>query len=172
MKDKIVPFNIVASNAILRYFRKIPIFKLELGTALRHVTGKPGDVPKIKIKDIFVKEYERINNSLIHKYGSIGIITFYEDQTLNRNEFHIYKNDQVYEIDVTPEDFSTDANKYLSEILQMIDNKKTNDNINDVSYTNAPDEAEIPDKKLPRDQYIEALLKRREILNKIQNQNL
>lgn len=169
--------NIVANNYMLRYFRQINIFKLELGDALRHLNIKQGDIPKIKIKDIFVKQYETINNVLIHKYGSIGIISFYEDQTLPRFEFHIYKNEQIYEIEATNEDINTDAYDYLTEILKMIDkevDKEINKTIEskkikDVVYTNIPDETIIPDKNLPKEQYIEALLKRRQIIDKINN---
>ena len=174
MINKQKPFNIVANNYMLRYFRQIDIFKLELGNALRHINAKQGEAPKIKIKDTFVKQYESINNILIHKYGSIGIISFYEDQTLPRFEFHIYKNDQVYEVEALQEDIELGAHNYLTEILKMIDGQdieKVTESgpIKGVVYTNLPDETSIPDKKLPRDQYVEALLKRRQILEKIKN---
>jgi hypothetical protein len=174
MTKKQKPFNVVANNYMLRYFRQIDIFKLELGNALRHLNVKQGEAPKIKIKDTFVKQYENVNNVLIHKYGSIGIISFYEDQSLPRFEFHIYKNDQVYEIEATKEDINLGAYDYLTEILKMIDKQDIsesteNDKIKDIVYTNLPDETSIPDKNLPRDQYVEALLKRRQTLDKIKN---
>ena len=170
MQKKQKPFNIVATSFMLRYFRQIDIFKVELGSALRHINVKQGQAPTIKIKDTFVKYYENINNILIHKYGSIGIITFYEDQTLPRYEFHVYKDDQVYEVEALKEDIELGAQQYLTNILKMINNDnddKDKNRIKDIVYTNLPDEASIPDKSLPKEQYIEALLKRREILNKI-----
>jgi len=171
-------FQIVANNYLLRFFRQIKIFNVELGFSLRHMDGGQDDL-KIKIKDQFVKKYENINvGRFIHKYGTIGVIHFFEDSLLPRHEFHIYKNDQIYEIEATDEDLKKDANEYLVEILKMIDgetpkdkNELENSNIvKNVTYTNIPEELSQPDMSLPKEQYIDALIKRKKIQEKIRNQ--
>lgn len=166
-------FNIVASNYMLRFFTKIDIFSVDLGSSFRQLSTKAGQAPKIKIKDQFVKTYENINNKFIHKYGSIGVIIFYIDLSLPKNEFHIYKNNQVYEIEATKEDLQKNASNYLSEILKIIDAEMSVDSgtIKNVVYSNIPDGMSIPDSKLPKDQYIEALLNRRKIIEKINTDN-
>jgi len=178
--SKQTEFQIVATNYMLRYFKSISIFKLELGSALKHLNNKPGQAPKVKIKDLFVKKYEGINpGKIIHKYGSIGVMHFYEDTTLPRYEFHVYKNDQVFEIVAYDEDLKKTPQEYLTEILKMIDGdtgkdpEKTEDGtFKNIAYTTVPDElSNYPDMNLPKDQYVEALVKRRKLQEKIKNQN-
>jgi len=170
--------QIVATNYMLRFFRQIDIFKLELGFSLRQVDAKPGEIPTIKVKDNFVKKYENINvGKFTHKYGSIGTIHFYEDSTLSRYDFHIYTKDQIYEIVATDEDLKKKAAVYLTEILKMINgetdsdsDKVDNGNIKNTIYTNMPEDLMHPDISLPKDQYVDALIKRRELFEKIKKQ--
>jgi len=169
--------NIVTTNFLLRHFRQIDIFKVDLGFSLKQKTNKPGEVPKLKIKDNFVKQYESINRKFIHKYGQIGSIIFYEDQSLPRYEFHIYKDEKVYEIEMLKEDFKKAPDVYLTEILKMLDEETNNEvdeetnMIKNVVYTTVPDDVNIPSQKLEKDQYIEALVKRRQTIEKLRNQN-
>jgi len=168
--------QIVGTNFILRYFRQIEIFTIDLGSTLKQLDAKPGEAPKIKVKDVFVKKYESINRGkYVQKYGSIGSIVFYEDNTLSRFEFHIYKEDQIYEVQAEPEDLKKSANDYLTSILKSIDKdpydlKDQTDQIKDIVYTNIPEGMNTPDINLPRDQYIEALVNRRILEEKIKNQ--
>ena len=172
-------FQIVATNYMLRFFRQIDIFKLEMGFSLKQLDAKPGETPTIKVRDTFVKKYENINaGKFAHKYGSIGSIQFYEDATLARYEFHIYKDDQVFEIRATDDDIKKQASVYLTEILKMI-NGETEDTtldkesgaIKNAIYTNIPTGMKHPDMSLPMDQYIDALKNRRVLSDKIRNQN-
>jgi len=161
---------IITSNFMLRYFRKIDIFTLELGFANKQLNNKPGETPKIKIKDKFSKEYENMTSRLISRYGSIGTIVFYEDNSIDRYEIHVHKNDSIYEISVTLDDIKQDAKKYLIDTLKSIDNIITEkEQIKNIVYTNMPEEFSAPDERLPKEQYIEALVKRREILEKMKN---
>jgi len=170
--------KIVATNVVLRYFRKINFFKVELGSTLKQASSEPGKEQKIKVLDTFVKKYENITNGkLIHKYGSIGTISFYEDSTLPRYDFHIYKGDQIFEIEITPEDMDKDSMIFLSQTLQMIDEQKTKKEsdigdgmIKNMVYTNIPDELKTPDMKLEKKPYIQALLDRRRLIDKVNTQ--
>jgi len=164
--------NIVANNYMLRYFKKISIFKVDLGFNLKGpVKTRPtGDEPTIKIKDDFIKKYEHLTGILLMKYGEIGRLKFYEDKGVGINEVHIYDGDKIYEIGVTSDDMEKEPGMYLTEILQMIENggvqESDVDIIKDFSYDNVPEGIEKPDIRLPRDQYIEALINRRALLEK------
>ena len=168
--------QIVTTNFLLRHFRQIDIFTVDLGFSMKQKTNKIGEAPKFKIKDNFVKKYESINQKFIHKYGQIGTIIFYEDQSLPRYEFHIYKDDKVYEIEVLPEDLKKTPQSYLTEILKMIEEEQEveidedTNMIKNVLYTTVPDDVKIPSQKLEKEQYIEALVKRRQTIEKLRNQ--
>lgn len=178
MNKKSKDIQIVANNFMLRHFRQIEIFKLELGFSLKQLDDKAGKGMKIKIKDQFVKMYENVSNGrLIHKYGTIGSIVFYDDSVLNRNEFHIYKDGKVFEIEADSDDLDMDVGEYLTNVIKMISGEKQEREIDERSgmvkkmlYTNAPKELNTPDIKLPKDQYIESLIKRREVMNKLKKQ--
>lgn len=171
-------FQIVATNYMLRFFRQIDIFKVELGMSLKQMDQKAGNAPTIKVRDPFVKKYENINaGKFTHKYGSIGTIIFYEDISLPRYEFHIYKDDQIYEILATDDDIKKTANDYLTEILKMISGEtpdqrtdKESGAIKNLVYTNMPKSMNPPDMKLPKDQYVDALIKRRKTAEAIRKQ--
>ncbi|MCK5867526.1 MAG: hypothetical protein KAG14_03935 [Mycoplasmataceae bacterium] len=178
MSKKQKPFQFVANNFMLRHFRKVKVFKLELGFSLKQLSTKPGEEVKMKIKDQFSKTYENVTNGrLIHKYGSIGSIEFYDDSQLPRNEFHIYKDDKVYEIEASEEDLKINAEKYLVDVIKMVSGEKKEREVDEDSgmiknmiYSNAPEELNAPSMKLPKDQYIDALIKRRETIEKIKKQ--
>ena len=167
--------NIVTNNTLLRFFKKISIFKVDLGFNIKGAVNlKPGKVePSIKIRDEFVKKYQTLNgNKFIMKYGEIGTLKFYEDNSIETNTFHIYDKEKIYEIGLTSEDLQKDAGVYLTEVLQMLEEGSVeevdnNEMIRNVSYSNMPEDLARPDIKLPKDQYIDALLKRRKLLDKI-----
>lgn len=171
--------NIVANSFMLRKFRQIELFKIDLGFNLKGPvqTKAGGGDPnsKIKIRDEFVKKYETLNRGkIISKFGDIGKLRFYEDSNLSTMEVHIYKDDIVVEISVSQEDLAKKPTEYLVEILQMVENGNVDEmekvsNIKDVIYTNMPEGLEAPDMKLPKDQYVQELLKRRRLIEKLQN---
>jgi len=172
--------EIVTNNTLLRYFKTIKYFKVDLGFNLKGAVQKKKDPDfTIKIRDEFIKKYQTLTNHIIFKYGEIGELKFYEDNLIPRNEFHVYDNDKIYEIIAKNEDLSKESISYLTEVLQMIENgeseKKDNDEIikesenmiKDITYTNMPNEILRPDMKMPKDQYIESMLVRRKLLSKI-----
>lgn len=167
--------NIVANNTLLRYFKKISIFKVDLGTNLKGaVQAKKDPDFTIKIRDEFVKRYQTITNKIIFKYGEIGKLGFYEDNTIPTNEFHIYDTDKIFEITVKNDDLLKESSVYLTEVLKSIENgemeemeEKEDDMVKHITYTNMPDDLQRPDLKLPKDQYIEAMVNRRKTMSRM-----
>ena len=172
-------YTVVSNSAILRHFKKIDVFKLDMGSNYfgPAVELKDNKRAKLKIKDEFIKKYESITNKLIHKYGEIGSIKFYEDLTLNNNEFHIYTSKgDIFELDMSPDDFARNPKEYLAEIIELIETGKaeTDDQIRERKeleerknkiYTTMPADIERPDISLPKEQYLEEMVKYRKKLN-------
>jgi len=165
--------NIVTNNYMLRYFKTINLFKVDLGKNLKGPVGKRNSESIIMIRDEFIKKYQSLNRGkIIMKYGEIGTLKFYEDGQIPANIFHIYDKEQIYEIQASQDDLKKDATAYLTEILQMIEDAgdepelEYKNVIKDVSYTNMPEDIERPDISQPRDQYLENLLNRRKLIEK------
>lgn len=171
--------QIVASHFILRYFRKIDLFTIDLGNNLTGPieTSQNHDTKfKIKIKDQFIKKYQNINNTYIQKYGNIGKLAFYEDVKFKQLEYCIYDNERIFEIEATYDDLNDEPSDYLTKILIAIEeekniNKEKNDMIKDTIYTNVPDDITTPDMNLPKEQYLDALIKYKNLSEKINNSN-
>jgi hypothetical protein len=170
--------NIVTNNFMLKYFKNISIFKLDIGDNLKGSPNNRDQEKSIRILDGFIKKYKNLNGTFIRKYGEIGSLKFYEDGSIERNIFHIYDDEKIYEIVASTSDLQKDPKYYLTEILQMLEDGvedehsdniscTENDMIKDVTYSNMPENVDRPDMKLPKDQYIEALLRRRRFLDKI-----
>lgn len=166
--------NIVAHNTVLRYFRNISLFKLDLGSNLKGPVQQKKDPDfTIKIRDEFIKKYQSLVGKIIFKFGDIGSLKFYEDNAIPTNEFHIYDKEKIYEINIKNDDMQKNPSVYLTEVLQMIENgemertEEEDEIVKNVTFTNMPENLERPDMKLPRDQYIDALVNRRKLMNKI-----
>lgn len=171
--------QVVANTIILKHFRKIDVFKLDLGFNLKGpVQNKPDPEIKFRIKDEFIVKYQTLTNRYVSKFGDIGSLKFYEDLQLPHNELHVYKGEQIYEIMMTPDDFKRDSKAYLAEIIQLIDGGKaeTEDQIREREelekkkqkiYTNMPESIDRPDISMPKEQYMEALINRRKKLNEM-----
>jgi len=166
--------NIVTNNTLLRHFKNISIFKLDLGTNLKGpVQVKKDPDFTIKIRDEFIKKYQSLTNKIIFKYGEIGTLKFYEDNSIPSDEFHIYDTDKIFEITVKKDDLLKEASVYLTEILKSIENGEMEkideqaDVVKNITYTNMPEDLQRPNLKLPRDQYIEAMVARRKLISKL-----
>jgi len=171
--------QVVANSMVLRYLKKIDTFKLDLGSNFKGpVMNKPDPQITFKIKDEFIKKYQSITNKLIHKYGEIGKLKFYEDLSLKNNELHVYNEENIYEIDMSEDDFKRDAKDYLGDVIKAIDGgvAETDEDIKkreeytakkEKIFTNMPEEIERPDMSLPKEQYLEELAERRRKLNEM-----
>jgi hypothetical protein len=146
---------IVANTFILNIFRKIPLFKINLGTSLVDMKQE-----KIVIKDPFILKYFNMTGKQTMTYGTIGKLNFYQDYTLPSNEFYVFNDDTIYSLNYTSDDASYSPENYLASIVQEINEKEgikeSSDTINRVKN---------PDIKLPADQYIQEMIKKRKLEN-------
>lgn len=162
----LAPLNIVANSHMLRRFKTIDIFRLDLGNKRLYDDG-------IKVSDTFIITYHRLHNRLIHKYGDIGSLRFYEDFFIKQDTFIIYKGNDVYEVEYSTEDKQKPIKDFLSDIVYKINTK----DFQSVSHSTAEGivateedinklEGGIPRPRidLPKEQYIQEMIKRRQAL--------
>jgi len=162
--------QIVANNFVLKNFSNIDIFKRELGNNLTGAVsnkGKDRSNLQIKISDDFVHRYRNNTKNLIFRYGSIGSLVFYQDTKLENNEFIAFDGDKIYEIEIESiEEFKNNPRKYLSNLLDKIENGEKEENgENYMLFSTVPNGVEIPDITLPKDQYLDKMVKRRKKLS-------
>ena len=143
---------VVANTYMLNIFKRIPIFKLDLGKSLISLKEE-----KVVIKDPFMLKYLNMTGQQVLTYGTIGKLYFYQDFTLPSREFYIFNDDSIYALLYKDEDCNTSAEKYLASIVQEINEKEgIKDNIGGEINKN-----KNPDMNLPKDQYLEEMLKKR-----------
>ena len=162
--------RVVSNSKLLRKFKTIDIFVLDLGFNLKGAVNlRPGSKPdehgKMKIRDEFIVKYNNLYGVYASKYGHIGPVTFYEDVNLPQNQLQIFKGDDIYEVEYTEEDMATPIRQYLSSLLEYIDGgempEEVEKNVNtkpNVIYTNMPEDVYRPDMSLPKDQYIQSII--------------
>ena len=137
---------------MLRLFKKISIFKLNLGKSM--VDPKQ---EKIVYTDSFILKYLNMTGKQIVSFGSIGKLRFYQDFSLPEKEFFIFNDESIYGLIFTEEDSKITPENYLASIVQEINEKEgIKENEQEVIQTRRD-----PDMRLPLDQYIEELLKKR-----------
>lgn len=147
--------EIVSSSNMIRRFRAIKEFTLDMGLSRTSEASKegnrgPGQVI-IKIKDPFVKRYQLQKGNYISKTGSIGSLSFYTDNTLSYNSFIIYDQDKEYEYEC-PNNI-VDIRNYLSNILDKILEGESEHNKLDM---NMEENIEFKlDKNLPQSEFVE-----------------
>lgn len=162
--------QIVANSYVLKQFSKIEIFQRDLG---KNLTGpfdpkskSRGEGMKIKISDEFIKRYRSVTGNIIFKYGSIGKLNFYQDQTLHNNEFAVFSGDEIYEIEIENiDELINDPGEYLGTIIEKIENAEQEPETQ--HFTTVPEEIETPDISMYKDSYIEAMVERRKKLSPI-----
>ena len=146
--------TIVANTYMLNLFRQIDLFKLNLGKSLT-----PINEDRIVIKDPFMLKYLNMTGKQILTYGSIGKLIFYQDYTLPQKEFYIFNDESIYSLVYTDNDTKNTPQSYLASIIQEINEKE---GIKESSDT-IKDKKKGPDMKLPKEQYIEEMLKKRKL---------
>ena len=143
---------IVANTYILNIFKKISIFKLNLGNNLIDMK-----LEKVNIKDPFMLKYLNMTGKQILTYGTIGKLIFYQDFTLPEKDFYIFNDETIYNLIYTDEDSRISPENYLASIVQEINEKEgIKENSDTIKNTNKD-----PDIKLPMDQYIQEMIKKR-----------
>lgn len=113
--------EVVSSSLIMRKFRTIKEFEMNLGISKTNEIQKEGNKGLgqivIKIKDPFIKRYSLEKGRYIVKSGNIGSLNFYTDNNISGEKFAIYDENKEYEF-IYKE--IGDVRKYLSEILDDI----------------------------------------------------
>lgn len=144
---------VVANSYMLNIFKNIAIFKLNLGNSL--IDQKQD---KITIKDSFMMKYYNMTGKQILTYGSIGKLKFYQDFTLPDKEFYIFNDETIYGLNYTTEDSKTTPEKYLASIVKEINEKE---GIKDTKVNIESSNNKNPDMKLPLEQYVQEMIKKR-----------
>ena len=144
---------VVANTQLLNIFRKIKIFKLDLGINFIDLKQET-----VRIKDPFMNKYFGMTGTQVLTYGSIGKLVFYQDFTLPSNEFYIFNDDTIYRMIYTDDDSKMIPENYLASIVKEINEKE---GIKDNSKDNI--KKNDPSIKLPTDQYIEEMIKKRRL---------
>lgn len=142
---------VVANTFLLNVFRKIPIFKLNLGENLIPINGD-----QVQLKDPFMLRYINMTGKQVLTYGTIGKLIFYQDFTLPSNEFYIFNDETIYGLNYSEDDSKISPENYLASIVQEI-NEKEGIKENEEKST----KKRGPDIKLPADQYIQEMIKKR-----------
>jgi hypothetical protein len=146
---------VVANTYMLSVFKKISIFKLDLGRNLISMKEE-----KIVIKDPFMLKYLNMTGKQILTYGSIGKLIFYQDFTLPQKEFYIFNDDTIYNLVYSDDDSKISAETYLASIVKEINDKEGIKKNADVISSKKE-----PDMKLPYDQYLQEMIKKRKVGN-------
>lgn len=143
---------VVANTYMLSIFKKIPIFKLNLGVQLMALEGQ---VEKISIKDPFMLKYFGMTGKQILTYGQIGKLIFYQDFTLSDKEFLIFNDESIYGLNYTSEDSKISPEAYLASIVQEINEKEG------IKEDTTVETKKGPSINLPMDQYLQEMIKKR-----------
>ena len=158
--------EVVASGFVMRKFRNIKEFVMDLGISKTNEVQKegnkgPGQIV-IKIKDPFIKRYSLEKNTYIVKSGYIGSLVFYTDNRLANDKFAIYDEDKEYDFTFKE---TGDVRAYLSDVLDQILEEK----IEPVNLdTNLEEDIEFRmDKDLPQSEFMKKHKEMREQMEKM-----
>ena len=146
---------VVANSFMLNIFKQIPIFKLDLGQNLISMKEE-----KIVIKDPFIMKYLNMTGKQILTFGTIGKLHFYQDFTLPNKEYYIFNDESIYGLIYGKNDEKLSPESYLMTVVEEINSKEGIKN-SDKKEINKKD----PDIKLPMDQYLQEMIKKRKSQN-------
>ena len=142
---------VVANTFMLNIFKQISIFKLDLGKNFIPINGE-----KVELKDPFMIKYFNMTGKQVLTYGTIGKLIFYQDFTLPATEFYIFNDESIYGLNYSDADSKISPENYLASIVQEINEKEgIKENAEKI------DKKKNPDIKLPADQYIQEMIKKR-----------
>jgi len=146
---------IVANTFMLNIFKQISIFKIELGKSLISMKEE-----KIRITDPFMMKYLNMTGKQVLTYGTIGKLSFYQDYTLKDKEFYIFNDESIYGLIYGENDKKMKSDEYLASVIKEINDKE---GIKDSNKEEI--KKNTPDIKLPADQYIQEMIKKRKLEN-------
>ena len=164
--------QVVANPFLLKILSRIDIFKLDLGDNLTGAMSPNGrNQVKITIKDVFIKTYNNTTGRMIFRYGDIGTLKFYQDSNLANHEMCVFKDDDIYELEIDIDYLRVNPKAYLSEIIQgIVEGNEKEQEYDDQTYNvafkgksfSSNDEEEVNNKYLSKDDLISKLLKERQ----------
>ena len=143
---------VVANTYMLNKFRQISIFKLNLGESLIDQKRE-----RIDIKDPFILRYYGLTGQQILTFGTIGSLKFYQDFTLPQKEFFVFNSESIYGLVFRSEDEKIPIDKYLVDLIKEINEKEGIK----VDKTEENKSNRDPNIALPKDQYIQEMIKKR-----------
>lgn len=164
--------NIVGSTYFLRNLRDLDFFTLDFGKS-----KKDNKTEKFRKVDDFIIRYKQLYNKQILKFGRIGNkINFYEDLSMDNNEYIIFNNDDIYEITFDNNEIKN-MEQYILSTLRKIEendnkeqelvqknNEKINDLLSDEGWVAQDDKnfnkTYLIDQTLSREKYREEMLRR------------
>jgi hypothetical protein len=156
--------NIVANAKLLKYLANIDIFQLDLGRNLKG-PWDPKDTRdntfRLKISDEFIKKYQKLTGNFIFRYGDVGTLKFYQDQKLGPMEMQIWKEEDIYEIEMNEVDLAANPRKVLSDTLQELDKFANPISLEANVISTAPDEAEKNSASLTKEELLEKIKAKR-----------
>lgn len=167
--------NIVANIYVLKYFKEIEYFKIDLGWRVKEMPDVNKKIfqgekkPKMKIRDEFVKTYFDNYGRMVFKIGKIAFINFYDDLQMKNDELYVFKDDKIYEVEFGAK-YKSEPRSFLSDLLESIDNNVIEATselaLTDLGGKIATNMGDIdrPDISLPTEQYVYAMIERRRLL--------
>jgi len=144
--------RVVANGIVLNKVKTLDIFELDLGNSMFDQKTE-----KFSIKDPFIMKYFSMFGKQILKYGKIGKLGFYQDFTLSEREYFIFNDDKLYTILYDKNEEKLTIDEHLTNIIKEIEEVE---GIH-ISEENELRNSGTPDISLPKDQYIQEMIKKR-----------
>lgn len=144
--------RVVANGKVLNKVKMLDIFELDLGNSMFDQKTE-----KFSIKDPFIMKYFSMFGKQILKYGKIGKLGFYQDFTLSEREYFIFNDDKLYTIIYDKNEEKLSIDEHLTNIIKEIEEVEGIHILEDNEIPNNGD----PDISLPKDQYIQEMIKKR-----------
>jgi len=116
-------FSIISNMNLNKKFSTIQEYKTDMGLSVfvdSRKNGKDYDSNGFIIKDENIKTYYNAIGRYINRYGRIGTLLFYVDNSL-KNDIFIVNNNILYKIEY---DNNSNIRNYLSNILEKVINNE------------------------------------------------
>lgn len=146
--------KVVANSVVLNKIKVLDIFQMDLGDSM--FDQKTED---FSIKDPFIIKYFSMFGKQILKYGNIGKLGFYQDFTLPEREYYIFNDEKFYTVIYNRDEEKLDIDEHLVNIIKEIEESEGIK----LSEEEIERQKSTPDISLPKEQYIQEMIKKRQI---------
>lgn len=144
--------RVISNGTLLNRIKTLDIFQLDLGNAMLDQKSN-----EIDIKDTFIFKYFSLTGRQILNYGKIGKLGIYQDFKLSDDEYFIFNNEKLYTVIYDDSERKLNVEEHLTNIIMEIEE---NEGI-DESDVIVEQKGKNPDIRLPKDQYIQEMIKKR-----------